>query len=140
MDELVLPPAMIETMTAAADWVIVLPVVLSLMGAAMALMLRKAGRLSFMLSALVIGAVIACEITLLLRVLETGPVSMTMGKWLPPFGISLAADMFSAAFALAAAVVTLVVLVYAEGDRAGDEVDGFMPWCCCCWRASPAHS
>ncbi|WP_332701440.1 proton-conducting transporter transmembrane domain-containing protein [Devosia sp.] len=125
MDELVLPPAMIETLTAAADWVIVLPLVLSLMGAAMALMLRKAGRLSFVLTALTICAVIACEITLLLRVLETGPVSMTMGKWLPPFGISFAADMFGAAFALAAAVVTLVVLIYAEGERGGDERDGF---------------
>lgn len=125
MDELVLPPAMIETMTAAADWVIVLPVVLSLMGAAMALMLRKAGSLSFMLAVLVICAVIACDIALLLRVLEIGPVSMTMGKWLPPFGISLAADLFSAAFALAAAVVTLVVLIYAEGESGRDERDGF---------------
>ena len=43
MVELVLPAAMIETMTSAADWVVVLPLVLCLMGAAATLMLRRAG-------------------------------------------------------------------------------------------------
>lgn len=125
MEELVLPTAMIDTATAAADWVIVLPVALSLMGAAAALMLQRAGNLAFMLAVLVVCAVIACEVTLLLRVFEDGPLSMTMGKWLPPFGISLAADMFGAAFALAAAVVTLVVLIYAESETPAQERNGF---------------
>jgi multicomponent Na+:H+ antiporter subunit D len=126
MAELVLPLAMIETMTAAADWVVVLPLVLCLMGAAATLMLRRSGALTFMFSLLVLVGVIACEITLLLRVLENGPLSMTMGKWLPPFGISFAADIFGAGFALAAAVVTLVVLVYAQGERGADSGrDGF---------------
>jgi multicomponent Na+:H+ antiporter subunit D len=125
MEALVLPPAMIDTLTAAADWVIVLPLVLCLMGAAMTLMLRKGGIVPFALAIVVICGVIACEITLLLRVVESGPISMTMGKWLPPFGISLAADIFGAAFALAASVVTLIVLVYAEGTRDGDNSDGF---------------
>lgn len=125
MEEVVLPPAMIDTVTLAADWVIVLPLVLCLMGAALVVMLRRAGSLAFVVSALVICAVIACEVTLLLRVFETGPVSMTMGKWLPPFGISFVADLFGAAFALAASVVTLAVLVYAEGERGPDAVDHF---------------
>ena len=121
-----LPSAMIETATAAADWVVVLPLVLCLMGAAATLMLRKSGGLTFVFAALVLIAVIACEVTLLLRVLEGGPLSMTMGKWLPPFGISFAADIFGAAFALTAAVVTLVVLVHAQGERsAEDGRDGF---------------
>jgi multicomponent Na+:H+ antiporter subunit D len=126
MVDLVLPPAMIETMTAAADWVLVLPLVLCLMGAAATLMLRRSGGLTFIFSLLILLGVIACEITLLLRVLENGPLSMTMGKWLPPFGISFAADIFGAGFALAAAVVTLVVLVYAQGERGdADGRDGF---------------
>jgi multicomponent Na+:H+ antiporter subunit D len=37
---------------------------------------------------------------------------MTMGRWLPPFGISFTADATGAAFALAAAFVTLMVLVF----------------------------
>ncbi|MDB5615481.1 MAG: Na+/H+ antiporter subunit, partial [Devosia sp.] len=120
-----LPPAMIDTLTAAADWVIVLPLVLCLMGAAVCLMLRRVGSFGFAVSALVICAAIACEIALLLRVFEIGPLSMTMGKWLPPFGISFVADLFGAAFALAAAVVTLLVLVYAEGERGRGLDDNF---------------
>ena len=121
-----LPPAMIETVTAVADWVVVLPLVLCLMGAAATLMLRKSGWLTFIFSVLIVVGVIACEVSLLLRVLDGGPLSMTMGKWLPPFGISFAADIFGAAFALAAAVVTLVALVYAQGERgAEDGRDGF---------------
>src|SRR3546814_5951974 len=95
-----LPQAMIETMTSAADWVVVLPLVLCLMGAAATLMLRRSGALTFVFTLLILVAVIACEVTLLLRVLESGPLSMTMGKWLPPFGISFDADIFGAAFAL----------------------------------------
>lgn len=126
MGELVLPTAMIDTVTLAADWVIVLPLVLALLGAALLLLLRGSGRLSFMFAAIMLVGIIACDLTLLLRVAEAGPLSMTMGKWLPPFGISFAADVFSAGFALAAAVVTLIVLVYAEADRPADAAgDGF---------------
>jgi multicomponent Na+:H+ antiporter subunit D len=121
-----LPRAMIETMTAAADWVLMLPLVLALLGAAVLLLLRGAGRLGFMLAAMLVIGIIACDLTLLLRVAQDGPLSMTMGKWLPPFGISFAADVFGAGFALAAALVTLVVLIYAEGDRQDDAAgDGF---------------
>ena len=100
---------------------IVLPVVLGLLGAALALMLRRAGA---GIALVVVVAIIACDVMLVQRVLDGGPVSMTMGRWLPPFGISFAADMFGAGFALAAALVTLVVLVYSLGERAEE---GFYP-------------
>ncbi|MDB5530598.1 MAG: Na+/H+ antiporter subunit [Devosia sp.] len=100
---------------------IVLPVVLGLLGAALALMQRRAG---MGIALVVVVAIIACDILLVQRVLDGGPLSMTMGRWLPPFGISFAADMFGAGFALAAALVTLVVLVYSLGERAED---GFYP-------------
>ena len=119
-----LPQAMIETATLAADWVLVLPIVLALMGSAALLVVRRSNRLPLLGAVLVIVAIIACEISLLLRIVSEGPLSMTMGKWLPPFGISLTADLFGAGFALAAAVVTLVVVLYAEIDRGGND-DGF---------------
>jgi multicomponent Na+:H+ antiporter subunit D len=65
MDQLVLPPAMIETVTLAADWVIVLPLVLALLGAALMLMLRKTSTLSFMFALLIVVGIIACETSLL---------------------------------------------------------------------------
>src|SRR5690606_6369003 len=46
--------------------------------------------------------------------------------WLPPFGISLTADIFGAGFALAASLVTFVALIYAQIDRKGlDGRDNF---------------
>jgi len=121
-----LPAAMIETVTPAADWLVVLPVVLALIGAAGLLIVRRGQGRPLIGAVLVIAAVIACDIGLLLRILADGPISMTMGKWLPPFGISFTADLFGASFALASALVTLVVVIYAEIDREGDEgKDGF---------------
>ncbi|MCP8884290.1 Na+/H+ antiporter subunit D [Devosia sp. XJ19-1] len=117
-----LPIGMLDTVTAAADWVIVLPVALALMGSAGLLMFRRSNGTPLIGALIVVCGIIACEVALLLQVLANGPVSMTMGKWLPPFGISLTADAFGATFALAAAIVTLIVLLYAELDRA--EADG----------------
>ncbi|MBB4051086.1 multicomponent Na+:H+ antiporter subunit D [Devosia subaequoris] len=123
-----LPQAMIETVVPASDWVIVLPIALALMGAAGLMMFRRSNGAPLIGAVIVVLAIIACEIALLLEVLANGPVSMTMGRWLPPFGISLTADLFGASFALAAAVVTLIVLFYAELDRAdADGRDAFHP-------------
>lgn len=121
-----LPRAMIDTMTAAADWVIVLPIVLALMGAAALLVVRRANTLPLLGTVVVLIGIIACEISLIMRIAVEGPISMTMGKWLPPFGISLTADIFGAAFALAASVVTLLVVLFAEVERdRTDNPDGF---------------
>lgn len=118
MDTLVTAPVSItlQTATSLADWVIVLPIVLGLMGAAALLVIGRHGRLSFAVAAAVILAIIACDAALVVRVAGQGPLSMTMGNWLPPFGISLTADIFSAGFALTAAIVALAVLVYAQTD------------------------
>ncbi|KKC39839.1 hypothetical protein WH87_06910 [Devosia epidermidihirudinis] len=114
-----------QTATIIADWIVVLPLVLALMGAA-ALVMRRSSTSSAVLAICVVLTIIACEIALLLRVSFAGPLSMTMGNWLPPFGISFAADAFGVVFALTAALVTLAVLVYAQGERASnDGRDGF---------------
>lgn len=119
--DVTLPVAMIETATPLLAWTIVLPVALALMGAASLLLLRRWPRATLPAAVTVVLAILVCEAALLWQVYTGGPVSMTMGKWLPPFGISLTADLFGAGFALAAALVTLVVLIYAEIDR--DESD-----------------
>jgi multicomponent Na+:H+ antiporter subunit D len=126
MDGPSLPQAMIDTATPVADWVIVLPIVFALVGAAGLLMVRRMPGVPLLGALLVVAGIIACEVALLREVLATGPASMTMGRWLPPFGISLTVDAFSAVFALTAAIVTFIVLIYAEIDRGdGDTSDGF---------------
>jgi multicomponent Na+:H+ antiporter subunit D len=121
-----LSTATFSGMVPATDWVIVLPVVLAMMGSAGLLVFRRSQRLPLVGALVIMAGIIASEVALLLRVMELGPVSMTMGNWLPPFGISLTADLFGVAFALVAAIATLAVLVYAEIDRQGlDGRDNF---------------
>lgn len=119
---------MANTPTAAADWVLILPLVLALMGAAVLLMVRRVRGVQAAFAGLIVLAMAAYEAELFFRVLQTGPVAMTMGNWLPPFGISFVADVLGAGLALTASLVTLVILVYAQMDREGvDDSDGFYP-------------
>ncbi len=127
-ENLDLPRAMIEVATTASEWVIILPTILCMLGAALLLMARnnRGGQASF--AGIVTLAVIICDAELLRRTFELGPQSMTMGKWLPPFGISFTADTMSAGFALASAVVALAVILYSHADIAAREVRyGFYP-------------
>ena len=116
-----LPTALIDHATPIGDWILILPVVLCLMGGALLLVLRKSqlGQAGFAI--LVTIGVVMADAALLLRTLE-GPVSMTMGKWLPPFGIAFTADVLSASFALAAALATLAVLFYTQPDLEKREI------------------
>lgn len=102
---------MIGHATPLADWVLVLPVLLGLAGAALLLVLRRALVLQAWLALGLLLAILVCDGVLLGRVVEAGPLSMTMGKWLPPFGISFTADAMGAAFALAAALVGFAVVL-----------------------------
>jgi multicomponent Na+:H+ antiporter subunit D len=96
----------------AADWLAVLPVVISIAAAALLVVGRRARELQWGGALLAVGAVVLVDLALLWRVLEFGPVAMTMGNWLPPFGISFTVDIVGAVFALAAAGVTGLLLVY----------------------------
>lgn len=98
------------------DWLVILPVVLALLGSAVLLMLREAREAQFWLALAVVAVIFLSDIALALRVDELGPVAMTMGRWLPPFGISFVADITSAMFAMVAAGVTLLLLVYLRMD------------------------
>lgn len=119
---------MFTTPTAAADWALIMPVVLALIGAAVLLMARQVRGAQAIFAVLIVLAILAYEVPLFLRVLADGPVSMTMGNWLPPFGISFTADVTGAGFALLASALTLLVIAYAQVDRVGiDDRDGFYP-------------
>lgn len=126
-EALILPKSMIDMATSIGDWVIILPVVLCLIGGAFLLMMRSSRNGQAGLAILITVAVIVCDFELLIRTLD-GPVSMTMGKWLPPFGISFTADVLSAGFALAAALATLVVMLYMQPELETREIRyGFYP-------------
>jgi len=113
-DALNLPPHFIESATPAADWILIWPVALTLLGSGLLVMLRGNRTAQVGFAAAITLAVVISNIYLLLRVFEVGPIAMTMGKWLPPFGITFVADMTSALFCLAASLSTLVVIFYAQ--------------------------
>ena len=95
--------------TALADWIIVLPILLGIVGGAILLMARRSLKLQPWFGLLVLAAIVVCDVALLARVLAGGPVSMTMGNWLAPFGISFTVDVMGAGFALGAAFVAFAV-------------------------------
>jgi multicomponent Na+:H+ antiporter subunit D len=114
--------------TPLADWLVVLPVLICLLGAAVLLMLRTQLRLQVWLAGAAVLLVLVCDIVLVQRVLAGGPLSMTMGKWLPPFGISFTADLMGAGFATAAAFATFCVLLSIQGSTLEGAVrDGIYP-------------
>ena len=102
---------MIAHATSLADWIVVLPVLLCLAGAAVLVVLRGQLSLQPWICLAVLLLVLICDGVLAQRVLMDGPVAMTMGKWLPPFGISFAADAAGAAFAATAALVGFAVVL-----------------------------
>lgn len=114
--------------TPLAEWLVIAPVILCLFGAAVLLALRSLPSVQSWTAAGVVVAILVCDGVLFERVMVNGPVSMTMGNWLPPFGISFTADIMGAGFATLAAFVTLCVVLYLEGDAPeGARRDGLYP-------------
>lgn len=101
---------------APGQWLALLPVLIPLAGAALLLMLRQRKTVQLPLALLLAATTALCDLALLIRVVEGGPQSMTMGNWLPPFGISFTVDMLGAGFALVAALVTAIVLLPLGAD------------------------
>lgn len=115
---------------AAADqWLVILPVALSLGFGAALMMMRHSIRLHAIVAIIGLSILVAVDLLLLGRVLAGGPVTMMMGRWLPPFGIAFTVDVAGALFALTAAVVALAGAVYATKDiNASGRRYGFYPF------------
>lgn len=108
--------AMVEAPVALADWLIIAPVVLPILAGAALLMLRKNLGLQAVAANAVLLANLAICIGLLLHVQENGPRTMTMGRWLPPFGISFSADLTGVILALTGSFVACACGFYSLAD------------------------
>jgi len=111
-----LPTAMIDVATSVSDWVVVWPIALPLFGAALLIMMRSRTEWQAPFAFIILLATLLSNISLLARTYADGPLTMTMGNWLPPFGISFTADTLGAAFALVSTIVMIVVLFYVQSD------------------------
>jgi len=111
-----LPPAMLDVATSVADWVIVWPIALPMIGAAILLMMRNRPEWQAPFSFAVLVATLLANFSLIQTVFSKGTLSMTMGNWLPPFGISFTADSIGALFALVSTIVMIVVLFFVQSE------------------------
>jgi len=109
--------------TAISDWLVVLPLLLCLAGAALLLVVRDRGRAQGWVAFALVAVVSVSDGALFERVLSLGPMSMTMGKWLPPFGISFTVDVLGAGLATIAALVTaaVVLALLLDADEAASQ-------------------
>ncbi|MHC5654310.1 Na+/H+ antiporter subunit D [Stappia sp.] len=101
---------------AAADWLMVAPLVLTAMGGALCVMTRKNTRIQPAIAITVLTLLVVVCASLLLRVLDHGVLTMVAGNWLAPFGIAFTVDALGATLALSASVVALCAAVYGISD------------------------
>lgn len=101
---------------ALADWLMVAPVVLPLGFGALLVMLRKRTGCHAPIAITALALTFLAELALLARVVSEGTRVMTMGSWLPPFGISFTVDVLGATFAAASGLVALICAVHATRD------------------------
>lgn len=100
-----------------------LPVLLPLLGAALALAFRRSPRLQRVVSLAALAAVVVVAGILVWQTDAKGPQVLWLGAWQEPLGISLVADRLSALMLLVSAIVTLLVLVFAIGQGQADSDD-----------------
>ncbi len=104
------------------------PVVVPLLAAGLSLALHRRASLQRALGIGVMTLTVGATVVLLLRVEDDGPVSVQVGGWPAPLGITLVADLFSAIMLVVSTTMVLAVLVYAIGSPlTADEGQVFHP-------------
>ena len=100
----------------AQSWLVILPVVLCLITGAALAMIRGNIRLHAPIAIAALSFLSLIDALLLHQVATHGPMTMVMGRWLPPFGIAFTVDILGASLALVSALVALAAAVYALPD------------------------
>ncbi|PDT05353.1 Na+/H+ antiporter subunit D [Rhizobium chutanense] len=111
-----LSAALITAPVPIAHWLAVLPVVHCIALGAVLLMLRAYPRLQAGLAISGLAGLALIDAALLAKVAAEGPLTMVMGRWLPPFGIAFTVDLLGALLAFTAALAALAGGIYALAD------------------------
>ncbi|SDS68282.1 Na+/H+ antiporter subunit D [Actinoplanes derwentensis] len=103
-------------------WLVPLPVMMPLIGAAATLLMFRRPRVQRVISVSVLTATLAVSV-LLLVLSADGPLVVAVGGWPVPLGIVLVADQLATLMLVVSAAVTLCVLLYSigQGGADGDE-------------------
>jgi multicomponent Na+:H+ antiporter subunit D len=102
----------------AVDVLVVLPILIPLTGAAVAILLRKKRPWQAGWTLLTMSISMLCSFLLLAAVWQGGePIVFQSGGWPAPFGISLVADMLAAVFVVMTQLVMVTGIIYALGSK-----------------------
>ncbi len=97
---------------------VLLPILLPLLGAAVGLLLYNRSRLRGYWTFLIMVISLASSVYLLIRVLQQGaPLVFQLGGWQAPFGITLVADLLSTTMVVMSQLVISAGMLYALGSR-----------------------
>lgn len=102
--------------TPSAAWLTILPVALMIAAGAILATIRTRLRWHAPLALGALSLLVLLDSMLLHRVATEGPLTMVMGRWLPPFGIAFTVDVLGALMALAAAMVALLAGLFSLAD------------------------
>ncbi len=94
---------------------VVLPVLVTLGGATLALVAWRSPRLQRAIGIAATAGLLAAGVALLLAVERDGIAVLEVGGWPAPFGITFVADLFSAILVVLTGVLGLTVAVYSAG-------------------------
>lgn len=97
------------------SWILSAPIIIPFATAILAFLFR-AGPEGRWLSVVGSGALLVASGFLMAEVLGEGVIATQMGQWAAPFGITLVADLLSAAMVVITAITGLAVSVYAVAD------------------------
>jgi len=99
--------------------ILVWPFLIPLISAALMVLLRSRENVQRWGSVAAAVALLIASLALLVRVLSEGPVAVQVGGWPAPFGITLVADLLSAAMVFITGIVAVAVAIYGleEIDR-----------------------
>ena len=100
----------------AAHWLVIAPPVWCLLVGAILIMVRKRLGLQSWLAIPALSALVLMDAALLAAVIHEGPITMVMGRWLPPFGIAFTVDLTGALFNLATGIAAFAAGISALGD------------------------
>ncbi|HET8930625.1 MAG TPA: proton-conducting transporter membrane subunit, partial [Acidimicrobiales bacterium] len=95
---------------------VALPLLLPLVGAAVAILTGRSRTVQRVVSLTVLTLTLACSVLLLIEVDRSGTLVAHGGGWAAPMGIALVADRFSAVMLVVATAVLLAVAVFAIGE------------------------
>lgn len=97
-------------------WLILLPLLIPFAGVPLTLMTRKRMRLQTVLALVLMFAALGVSLALLSSVMTRGSITLQMGAWQAPFGITLAADPLGVFMLVMSHLVLAAGFLYATGS------------------------